>query len=756
MRARVSVVILLVAFLAFLQTHSVLTQPGGGATYVVADLGTLGGTSSEAYGINESGQVVGGAQRADGYTHAFFYDGSLHDLGTIGGPDSAALDVNRRGTVVGWTRSSIGNMKGFIYSAGTLQSLGTLGGSHSAAEAVNEFGEVVGSATTTNDAATRAFVYRNGTMSSLGTLGGANSAALDINNAAEIVGSASIAGNTATHAFLYRNGAMTDIGTLGGMSEAYGINDIGDVVGRSAVPSGAMHAFLYSGGVMTDIGTLGGPSSEAYAINDWGQVVGMADTAGGGGGHAFIYHNGGMTDLNARLPAGSGWVLETATSINGAGEIGGYGRYNGQRHAYRLMLPVTMRLVHGGAVTQQDSNIPRAGVQVGRSVLFVTSVMANEDANAQDVVFTDTMRGPVEIVSAKTYRGNPCAVSGATVTCRIPSLGPGGVFEDEVHVIVKVTAPGVFSHTSHATADNATPRPSTDTIGEDNVGIALKSFTLSAATVAGGKAVSARAELTALAPSGGAVVTLATSDPAIAPVPSPFVVQPPTAVRTFNIVPPVVSQPTTVTISATYGRVTISQTLTVVPPALSTVSLTRSTMIGSCQTATAKVTLTGAAPSGGARVALTSTTAGVHFPATVAVPAGATTASLTVTADAVHAISSGIFRAAYGGIAKQLSLANRPIYISAVTLTPSTVTGGAGVSGSATLECAAPPGGMAAALTSTNPSAAVPTASSMTFPAGSTSRSFAVRTNRVATATTLSIRASANSVTKSAALTVRP
>ena len=200
------------------------------------------------------------------------------------------------------------------------------------------------------------------------------------------------------------------------------------------------------------------------------------------------------------------------------------------------------------------------------------------------------------------------------------------------------------------------PNPE-DTENEQNIGIALKSFTLSETTVAGGTAVSARAELTSLAPSGGAVVRLESSDPAIAPVPSPFVVQLPTAVRTFNIVPPVVSQPTPVTISATYGLVTISRTLTVVPPALETLSLTRSTMVGSCQTATARVTLTGAAPPSGASVALSSTTTGVHIPATITIAPGARSAGLTFSADAVHARTTGVLTAAFGGTAKQLPLA---------------------------------------------------------------------------------------------------
>jgi hypothetical protein len=295
-----------------------------------------------------------------------------------------------------------------------------------------------------------------------------------------------------------------------------------------------------------------------------------------------------------------------------------------------------------------------------------------------------------------------------------------------------------------------------NTLSEQNIGIALESFTLSAPSVAGGKAVQGRAELTSLAPPGGAVVKLTSSNPAIAPVPSTFVVQRPTDFRTFNIVPAVVDQPTAVTISATYGLVTISQTLTVLPPALSALSLTRSTMIGSCQTATAKVTLTGSAPSAGAQVALSTTTTGVHIPSSITVTPGATTASLTVTADAVHALMNGVFSASFGGVTKQLALAVRPIFITGIALTPSTVVGGANVNGVATLECAAPPGGMTATLTSTNAAVAAPASGTLTFAAGATSGSLVVHTHPVATATTLSIRAAANGVTKSAGLTVNP
>jgi probable HAF family extracellular repeat protein len=725
----------------------------------VKDLGTLGGVESLGAGINEPGQVVGSAQRADGANHAFLFNGtSLKDLGTLGGASSIAVDVNRSGQVAGQSLSSLGNTKAFLYSNGQLKSLGTLGGSHSAAYAINDAGDIVGSSTTAGNVATRAFLYRNGVMTRLGgTFGGTNSVATAINEVGDVAGNASTAANASTRAFLFTGGVQINLGTLGGASEAKGVNNGTYVVGRSQLASGAWHAFLYSGGTMKDLGTLGGRNSEAAAINEWSQVVGSSNVASGSGTHAFLYQNGVMKDLNTVLPPASGWVLEAATAINDSGEIAGFGLIGGRRHAYRLIPPAKLSLFRGGALSLEDSNVPRFGVQVGRTVTFVTSVRDETDEAARNIVFTDTMTGPIEIQSVRTYReSGPCAVVQKTVTCRLPGLGAMTFSDEEVWVTVRVTAPGAFSHTAHVTADNVKPNPTLDTLGEENIAIALESFTLSATTIAGGRAVSARAALTSLAPPGGAVVRITTSNPTVAPVPSQLVVQLPTATRTFNIVPHVVSQPTVVTISATYGLVTISRTLTVVPPALSSVSVTRSTMIGSCQTATAKVTLTGSAPAPGAQVRLASTTAGVVTPSTITVPPGAMSASLNVTSRAVNVISNGTFTASYAGRSKTLGLTVRPIYLTSLVLTPSIVTGGGTVNAVATIECAAPSGGTAVALSSTSPSIATPTATSLAITAGTTSRGFTVRTSKVLAPNTVTIKASAHGVTRSASLTVKP
>ena len=84
------------------------------------------------------------------------------------------------------------------------------------------------------------------------------------------------------HAFVWNptepngtTGTMTDLGTLGGtLSEAYGINDNGQVVGWSLTSNGSGRAFLDSNGTMTDLGTVDGIASTATAVNANGQIAG--------------------------------------------------------------------------------------------------------------------------------------------------------------------------------------------------------------------------------------------------------------------------------------------------------------------------------------------------------------------------------------------------------------------------------------------------------------------------------------------------
>jgi len=173
-------------------------------------------------------------------------------------------------------------------------------------------------------------------IENLGTLGGSFSQAYSINDAGQVVGFSRNSSNE-NEAFLYDNGSMIGLGTLpdGNFSEAFGINDAGQVVGHSRNSSNQSEAFLYENGSMNGLGTLGGTFSFARGINDAGQVVGWSGNSSNQF-EAFLYENGSMTSLNSLLSPGSGWNLRDARGINSSGQIVGTGIFNGQTRAFLL------------------------------------------------------------------------------------------------------------------------------------------------------------------------------------------------------------------------------------------------------------------------------------------------------------------------------------------------------------------------------------------------------------------------------------
>jgi probable HAF family extracellular repeat protein len=138
--------------------------------------------------------------------------------------------------------------------------------------------------------------------------------------------------------FVWKNGTMTKLGTLGGpWSEAYAINNNGQVTGLAYTKDGNAHAYIATAnGRLKDLGTFAGQFSTTwgFAINDSGVVVGQSTFQSTY--HAFVYSGGKIKDLNRLIPAKSGWVLIEARGINSAGQITGTGMHKGQEHAFLL------------------------------------------------------------------------------------------------------------------------------------------------------------------------------------------------------------------------------------------------------------------------------------------------------------------------------------------------------------------------------------------------------------------------------------
>jgi probable HAF family extracellular repeat protein len=208
-----------------------LDAPAYGLPAGMNDLGTLAGYDrTEAYDLNDSGQTVG--QASSGGTPPtsspflwlpsadYGLPAGLNDLGSLGGSSGKAEGINGSGQVCGWsTISDDGwNVHAFLWLPSAdhglpagLNDLGALHGGDTAyayARAVNESGIVVGSAGPDEATPPSAFVWDPGNgMRDLNALidpaagWGQLWEAWDVNDAGQIVGRG-VSPSGETHGFL--------------------------------------------------------------------------------------------------------------------------------------------------------------------------------------------------------------------------------------------------------------------------------------------------------------------------------------------------------------------------------------------------------------------------------------------------------------------------------------------------------------------------------------------------------------------------
>ncbi len=337
------------------------------------------------------------------------------------------------------------------------------------------------------------------------------------------------------------------------------------------------------------------------------------------------------------------------------------------------------------------------------------------------------------------------SVATAPTSVTVPAGSTSTTFNVTTAAVANTTGVTINASSGGTTASGsltvATPTPSSVSLNPTSVAYPVTS--------------TATLTISGVAPTGGAVVNLASSATTVATVPASVTVAAGQTTTTFTVSSQNVASSGTSTITATRAGTSTTASITVnpAPPALSSISLNPAAVTGgSASTATAS--LTAAAPSGGAAVTLSSSNAAAAtVPASVTIPQGQTSATFSVSSSAVATQQTSTITGTYG-VAKAATLTVNPPQLSSLSLNPTTVTGGATSAGSAVLTGPAPTGGIAVALSSSN-TGAVTAPASVTVAAGQTTATFTATSLGVSTQQSATITGTLG-VPRTAVLTVDP
>jgi hypothetical protein len=261
-------------------------------------------------------------------------------------------------------------------------------------------------------------------------------------------------------------------------------------------------------------------------------------------------------------------------------------------------------------------------------------------------------------------------------------------------------------------------------------------------------------QLTGPAPAGGAVVSLSSSDPAVAPVPASISIAEGFAFNQFSFQIGNVNSAQPVTLTATLNSSSTSVSFVVQPASLQSLSVPGQFTGGFELPVT--VMLSGQAPAGGAVVSLSgSDPALVSLPASVTVAPGDYSVSLNAPTSAVTTPTVVTISATLNGgtLRSQVTLTPQQAPAS-LTLDPVVASAPAGSSGTVRLGSAAVYDTLLY-LSSSNPAVARVN-SAVIVPQGSLTGGFIVSVPVLTTTTTVTITVSGAGVTRTAMLTVQP
>jgi uncharacterized membrane protein len=306
---------------------------------VITDLGTLGGTTSDAVSLNtpSAGKpllIVGSSMDRAGTTRAAYWyvdmTSGARQAGALPAPagdaQSRASSVNQAEQIVGASATTAGGSGRAVQWPSVVSSpafLGIASFTYGEADKITPPGDAMG--WVGNADASQAAVWNTSGLTLLPGLGG-NSNMIEDANASGVIIGMSRYGNTGggQRAVVWTNGSITQLPDGGSTSFAFGINDAGIIVGSEWTPATAARAVRWLppvtvGGSYTkeDLGIPG----YAYDINNAGEIIGMTCVPGQVC-KPFYWLNGVFKDLPMLQPVRGGG----ARAINENGDVIGWSR----------------------------------------------------------------------------------------------------------------------------------------------------------------------------------------------------------------------------------------------------------------------------------------------------------------------------------------------------------------------------------------------------------------------------------------------
>jgi uncharacterized membrane protein len=273
-----------------------------------------GFTLTNVRGINNRGDIAG-AYRITPPRHALLISkGQYIPLAPntiLGSHLSEAFKINNHGDVVGNYAGDDGNIHGFLLTKSTLTTLDFPGANDTYPWGINDRGTVVGFWDTVdasgNLVANHGFTWKDGVFTQFDFPGAADTEIFGINDRGEMVGGWDPGGTSPTeHGFVCSKESCLSFdvpvpGATATQGDDISVNGV--VVGTYADSNGVNHGFRASASNFTTLDFPGATATLAWGINAHGHIVGNY-VGSDGKAHAFLatHHEGAGRSDDHILP----------------------------------------------------------------------------------------------------------------------------------------------------------------------------------------------------------------------------------------------------------------------------------------------------------------------------------------------------------------------------------------------------------------------------------------------------------------------